>query len=212
MLDTVQDFLVDWPGWASLSPVWGDETSNLANGVTLVKELRPQLWQLDAETVTLEPTDLAFWRTKLLGLQNGKRLFYGFDKTNFYPLHYPNGFWPTGDSFSGNTAQIHSITDRYNIALDHLPKGYIGTVGDFLSIVFSGSLISLHRVVESFVSDDDGVTATFSIEPYLRIGVAPGAVVSVKKPGCNMMVVPGSVVYPGAAIRGSLSFKGLQVP
>lgn len=215
-LATVQDFLVDWPGWATLSPSYGDETSNQGNGAVLVKELRPMLWMLDAATVTLSPTNMAKWKARLASLENGKKLFYGFDKTNYYPIAYPKGAWPTGSSFDGVSAAINSKPDNYTLTLKDLPAGYTGKVGDYLQITWGTDSppddLALHQVMEDFTADSSGVTGSFAVEPYLRTGIAVGDVVAVKRPACKMMIVPGSVSYPsGSNAWGTLSFKGIQV-
>jgi hypothetical protein len=211
-LPTIQDFLVDWPGWATLSPNYGDETSNTADGQIIVAELRPQFWDLDASTVTLSPTKLAHWKARLASLENGKRLFYGFDKTNYYPLAYPKGAWPTGGSFDGISAQINSMPDAYTLTLKLLPAGYTGKVGDFLQITDSDGNLRLHQVMEDFTANGSGITGSFAVEPYVRTGAAIGNVVAVKRPACTMMIVPGSVSYPSSSSAwGALSFKGRQV-
>jgi hypothetical protein len=211
-LPTIQDFLVDWPGWATLSPNYGDETSNTADGQIVVAELRPQFWDLDASTVTLSPTKLAYWKARLASLENGKRLFYGFDKTNYYPLAYPKGAWPTGGSFDGTSAQINSIPDAYTLTLKLLPAGYAGKTGDYLQITDGDGNLRLHQVMEDFTANGSGITGSFAVEPYIRTGVAVSNVVAVKRPACTMMIVPGSVSYPSASSAwGALSFKGRQV-
>lgn len=212
-LPTIQDFLVDWPGWATLAPNCGDESSNTADGQIIVKELRPQFWDLDAVSVVLAPTRLAYWKARLTSLENGKRLFYGFDKTNYYPLAYPKGAWPTGVSFNGISAAVNSIPDAYTLTLKSLPVGYTGKVGDFVQITWGDDdQLALHQVMEDFTANGSGITGSFAIEPYVRPGVAINDVVAVKRPACTMMIVPGSVSYPSASNAwGSISFKGRQV-
>lgn len=210
---TVQDFLADFPGWATLSLDYGDETSGVANGSVLVKELRPARWMLDAQSVILAPKTLAYWKARLLSLQNGKKLFYGFDKTNYYPIAYPNGSWPTGGSFDGVSAALNSHPDNNTVTLKSLPSGYTGKVGDFISITWGDDdQLSLHQVMEDFTANGSGVTGSFAIEPYLRPGVANDDVVAVKRPACTMMLAPGSISYPSASSAwGTIFFKGIQV-
>lgn len=209
----IQDFLHDWPGWAQLTPNYGDETSGVASGQIIVKELRPMLWQLDASSVVLRPSQIRYWKARLTSLQNGKKLFYGFDMSCFYPGSYPRGTWPTGGSFDGVSAAINSLPDAISASLKNLPPGYTGKTGDMISVTVDDDplTIALHMVMEDFTANGSGVTGAFAVEPYIRPGMAIDNVVAVKRPACPMMIVPGSISYPkGADKSGAISFTGMQ--
>jgi hypothetical protein len=209
----VQDFLAAFPGWATLTPFYGDETSGQASGQIIVKEMRPMLWQLDAKSATLKPSLIRYWKAKLTSLQNGKKLFYGFDKSCFYPGAYPNGTWPTGGSFDGVSAGVQEIPDNNSLKLKLLPVGYTGSPGDMVSVTVNTDplTIALHMALESFTANGSGVTDAFAVEPPIRTGMAISNVVAVKRPACKMMIIPGSISYPKADAYGSISFSGIQV-
>lgn len=210
-IPAIQDILTDWPGWAELSPFYGDETSGLGNGEINIKELRPMLWQLDVQSIILRPSEVKFWKARLLSLQNGKRLFYGYQRSSLYPIAYPKGTWPTGGAFDGVSAQVNSLPDALSLTLKGLPAGYTGKVGDFISVTV-GSSLALHSVQEDFTANGSGVTGAFAVEPEIRPGMAINDAVAVMRPACRMMIVPGSLVWPTSdSAWGKISFKGLQV-
>jgi hypothetical protein len=210
-LATIQDFLKDWPGWANMFLSYGDETSGVSSGVILVKELRPALWILDAQSVVLKPSQIRYWMARLASLENGNRLFYGFDMGNYYPIAYPGGTWPSDISFNGTNAAVNSMPSSKSLTLNNLPPYYVGTVGDMISVTVDGSL-ALHQVVEAFEADGSGVTTEFEVRPAIRTGMDTADAVAVKRPACKMMLVPGSLTPPSAASHyGTISFKGIQV-
>lgn len=214
-LATIQDVLSGWKGWATLSLSSGVETSGQGTGVTRVKDLRPRLWMLDAQSVELQPSVLKFWRARLDSLDDGIGLFYGYDLANFYPTNYPKGAWPTGGSFDGVSAKTNSLpTGSKSMTLKSLPVGYIGAVGDMISFPYgSDGNIALHEVMEAFTANGSGVTGAFEVRPTIITGAAINDTVSVKRPACKMMMVPGSLSMPPASSKsGAISFKGIQVP
>lgn len=216
-LATVQDILPDWVGWASMDMSYGDQTSGQGSGETIVKQLRPPLWTLHAVSKTLRASQLRFWKAKLDGLSNGKKLFLGYDFANFYPLNYPNGSWPAGPSFDPTTPTVLAIGgDGVSISLQGLPSGYKGSIGDMVQIAYgSGSpvALALMEVVEGFTAGGDGTTGSFEVRGDIPAAMAEGDAVSVKRPSCHMMIVPGSVNAPKDISGGGvLSFDALQVP
>lgn len=214
-LATVQDILPNFPGWATAQLVYGDETSGQGSGQILVKNLRDPLWQLHAESKFLSPNNLRKWKAILNGLDNGRSLFLGYDFASFYPVAYPNGTWPTGGSFSGTTAQVHAKSGK-TISLDHLPAGYAGSVGDMIQVTASSgspAKLALLQACEAFTADGSGVTGAFEVRPTIPAWVAATNAVAVKKPGCHMMVQPGSVDAPtDLRAWGTIMFDAIQVP
>lgn len=216
-LATVQDILPDWPGWAILDLSHGDQASGQGSGEMLVKQLRDPLWALHAESRTLSANQIRFWKAKLDGLDNGKKLFLGYDFASFWPANYPNGSWPTGGSFDGISATILALGgDGISMSLAGLPVGFIGSIGDMLSATYgvgSPAALALWRAVEGFTADGSGNTGTFEVRGAIPAGVANGNTVAVKKPSCHMMIVPGSIQTPkDHTARGPISFDAIQVP
>lgn len=216
-LATVQDILAIWPGWATLDLSYGDQSSGQGSGQTIVKRLRDPLWTLHAESRTLSPNEIRFWKAKLDGLDNGRRLFLGYESTSKYPAAYPRGAWPTGGSFSGTTAAVSAVGgDGISLSLKSLPAGFVGTIGDMISVTYGAgtpAALCLLRVLEAFTANGSGVTGTFAVSGPIAAGVAANKAVSVKAPACHMMIVPGSVSAPKTVSgRGAITFDAIQVP
>lgn len=211
-LAAVQDFLHDWPGQAYLQMGYGDESATQGSGAIITRELRPPLWQLSAQSKTLKPSDLAKWQSVLESLENGKLLFWGYDRNRYYPILYPRGTWPTGGSFSGATARILTVgSNNKSVSLDSLPAGYVGSVGDMLSFTYNSTQYALHRVVETFTANGSGVTAEFEVRPHVRPTATATTAVAVKRPACQMKISPGSVSCTVNDIGwGALSFQAEQ--
>ena len=215
-LAEVQDILASWPGWATLDLSDGDETSGQGSGQIRVRELRDAYWVLSATSRTLSPNQIRYWKAKLAGLGNGKKLFYGYDLTNKYPAEYPNAAWPTGVSFDGTTATIGTLGgDGVSLTLEDLPATFVLGIGDMLSFTYGDGdpeALSLHQLVESATASGAGATAAFEVRPPLPFGAEEGATVRVKTPRCHMMIMPGSISTPkDVSGWGEISFQAVQV-
>lgn len=207
------DLLADWPGWVTLDPSYGDQTSGQAGGQIRVKSLRAPLWTLQAATRDLSPNELRHWKAKLAALENGQKTFWGYDSASFFPAAYPHGSWPTGGAFSGETAAISALPSTIAMRLKSLPAGFKISVGDHIAFAYgTGPSYALHQAVEEAVADGSGVTPAFEVRPPIRQGAAINNVVKVKRPACLMMIVPGSVSAPANLnARGPISFNAIQV-
>jgi hypothetical protein len=209
------DLLDEFPGTTHLALSYGDETSGQASGQVRVKRLRSPLWTLRAETKRLRPGVFKMWRARIESLENGLRTFLGYEKNATYPILYPDGTWPTGGSFSGVSAAIHTVSSTLALRLKELPAGYIVSEGDFIAFTDGESPLggyALHQAVESATADGSGVTPAFEVRPPIRQGAAADMPVAVKKPSCLMMIVPGSLSAPaGLDGWGTISFDALQV-
>lgn len=207
------DILQSFPGWTtSFELMWRQEQSRQSNGVTRVKDFGEPLWSLKASTKSLSRRELDYWRARLDSLENGLNTFKGYPLSRFYPIAYPRGTWPTGLSFDGVSAQVHSIGgDNKSLALDHLPVGYVVSIGDMISINWTSGKQSLHRVMEPGTANGSGITGTFEVRPHLTLGVATTNVTSVKAPWCPMTVVPDSIsASSDDSGRGKISFSAVE--
>ncbi|MET4636158.1 hypothetical protein [Kaistia defluvii] len=207
------DLLADWPGWATLDPSYGDETSGQAGGQLRVKSLRAPLWTMQASSRDLSPNELRRWKAKLAALENGQKTFWGYDFASVYPAAHPNGSWPTGVAFNGETAAISALSSTIALRLKALPPGFKVSIGDHIAFAYgSGPSYALHQAVEDAVADASGVTPAFEVRPPMRQGAAINNVVKVKRPACLMLIVPGSISAPANLnARGPISFNAMQV-
>lgn len=207
------DILPDFSkvGWVTDFDLgYRQEQSHTAGGRTLVKDLGPQLWRLSAQSKVLRPNELDYWRARLKALENGMKTFWGYSLSRTYPISYPKGSWPTGGAFDGVSASLASINaNRKAVAIDDLPAAFKLSVGDYISI--DGDL---HQVMEPATANGGGLTPQFEIRPHLWPDMAigsPAPEVSVYRPACLMMIVPGSISAPADLTgRGSVSFQAIE--
>ena len=204
------DLLDDFPGWANeFGLLRREEQSRTAGGVTIVKDMGEPLWQAAYATTVLTPNELDYWRARLDVLDGGQQQFKAYPLSRCFPIKYPNGSWPTGSGFSGDSA---TISARWNsgkeLTISGLPAGYIVSRGDFLRI---GSR-NLHRVVNREVADGSGVAAGVEVRPHFWPETEPGDALSVRKPYCLMTIVPGSISTAAdlATGKGAISFRAIE--
>lgn len=212
-LPEIQDILADFPGWTTQFELQcRDEMSGQADGTIIVKELGPPLWTLTAQSRQLRSPELRFLKARLASLDNGIGRFYGYDLAGKWPLAYPRGTWPTGLSFTGDTASVADLDDEDArlLKIGGLPAGYAGSAGDYVSVPARGAL---HQAMEDFTADMSGETAFFEVRPPLRPDIEESDAVTVRRAACVMMLLPGSVQSTADAASGfgTISFRGLQV-
>lgn len=215
-LATIQDILDGFPGWFSLDLQYADQASTSGDNTTIVKSMADPVWTGHGVSKWLKPNPLRKWRAKLDGLDNGRRLFLGYDFTAFYPTLYPKGSWPTGSSFTGLTATVLAIGgDGVSLSLSDLPDGFTGSIGDMISVTYGSgdpAALALLRVVEEFTADSSGDTELFEVRGAIPLALEVGDTVAVKKPSCHMIIQPGSISFPKDGASGSFTFDAVQVP
>lgn len=207
------DILSDWPGWVTdFDPQFRQEQSRVVGGRTYLKDLGPSLWVLGARSKVLSPNMLDHWRARLQAMENGMMTFRGYSLSRTYPIRYPRGSWPTGESFSGTTATLHTVgSNRKSIRVGDLPAGFVLSIGDLVQIGDA----DLHRVMEAATADGSGLTPAFEVRPHIWPDVdgggSPASAVSVYRPSCIMAIVPGSVVTStDISGRGSVAFQAIE--
>lgn len=123
-----------------------------------------------------------------------------------FEVCHPHRIGPAGDplgtALAGFAPVIEALpADPSSLRLGGLPSGYALAPGDLLAFSYdpgSGSRRALHRVVEAATASTASAftafkTGKFQVEPYLRPGAAAGAAVSLIRPACLGVLVPGSV-------------------
>ncbi|BCH59774.1 hypothetical protein RvVAR0630_23980 [Agrobacterium vitis] len=200
------DLLADFPGWSTkFEPLSRQEQSRTAGGVTYVKDLGSPLWSAAYQTKQLKPNDLDAWRARIEALEGGLQYFRGYSLSRSRPIASP-----TGKPVPENGVVLSAIGgDNKSVTLSGLGAGYVVSVGDMIQIAGSG----LYRIVEGAVANGSGVAGPFELRPHLWPGTAAGSAVTLLRPSCTMMIVPGSIYSEADAStgRGSVSFQGIEV-
>lgn len=203
------DILAEFPGWTTtFEPLWRQEQSRQANGITRLKDFGSPLWTLTASTRSLSRRELDYWRARLEVLENGEQTFLGYSLSRCWPMAYPRGSWPSGDAFDGVSAIVDTLDDNNRaLRVSGLPAGFVLSVGDMLQIGDN----DLYRVHEAATANVAGLTGLFEVRPHFWVGTAEGDTVSVKRPHCLMTIVPGSVQSPSEPSgRGAISFSAIE--
>ncbi|MBF2716257.1 hypothetical protein [Agrobacterium vitis] len=200
------DLLADFPGWSTkFEPLFRQEQSRTAGGVTYIKDLGSPLWSAAYQTKQLKPNDLDGWRARIEVLEGGLQYFRGYSLSRSRPIAYP-----TGKPVPDNGVVLSAIGgDNKSVTISGLGAGYMVSVGDMIQIAGSG----LYRVVEGAVANGAGAAGAFEVRPHLWPGTAVGSAVTLLRPSCTMMIVPGSISSEADAStgRGSVSFQGIEV-
>lgn len=188
----------------AFSPMWRQETSRTADGVTFVKELGPLLWKAQYVTVPMVSDAAAALEADLLSLDGGAQVFEGYDPRK--PL-------PASDKVAAlNGITIQSIqADRKAVQLTGLPSDYTVTSGDWLS-VDDGTNLHLLKVVETVIGSGVGVSPMFEVRPALRPAIAVSDPVVMRYAPARFMLEQGSVKRtPKGGLYEVVSWSAIQV-
>lgn len=195
-------------GTTEFDLLYRQELSRQANGVTRAKDLGSPIWSASYQSINFETEEFDYWRARLKALEGGLKTFMAWPLFRPWPIAYPRGSWPTGSSWDG-TGTVGAVgATRNSISLSGFPEGYQVSVGDYLRI----GERDLHQVMEARTVTAAGNTSLFEVRPHIWPGVSAGAAVSVVRPHCIMMLVPGSLTTSADPQTGwgMVSFQGVE--
>lgn len=186
---------------------WGDEIAMQRGGQVRVKSFRPDLWLASYACPSLSLANLRELHAAIAGLGGSRQTFYGWDPAGQYPR-----LDPTGSILGSVTVQIESLNaDNQRLGLKGLPAGYGLRAGDYLSFDY-GTSRALHQVTTATVAaNGSGITPQFFVAPNIRSGASVNAVVTLKRPAAELMILPGSLDLQEGRNFGSLRFDAIQV-
>lgn len=205
------DFLDGWPGVATLSLIYRQEIAPERGGQQNSSDLGPALWELTAQSRELKNSEYRDWLAQLHSLENGAKIFKGYDRTACFPLAYPNG---GSSAATGTIFDIENSTLR-RLRITGLSANQIISRGDFMSWNYDNGYIALHQAMETIVANGSGLTTMIEVRPHIResadLEASPTPTVRLRKPHANMHIVPGSVQSSfGMNGRGTIAFMGRQ--
>ncbi|QBR35411.1 hypothetical protein ETW23_03905 [Leisingera sp. NJS201] len=182
--------------------------NSLGGGELLAAELAPPYWRGSVTLTPMQSRDADQLTSRLEALAVPGRSF---------EICHPHRIGPRSDplgaALAGFSPVIEEVpADPGSLKLGGLPSGYELSPGDLLAFSYNpgtGQRRALHRVVEgataSSASAHGGFQAgPFEVAPYVRPGVAAGASVSLIRPACLAVLVPGSV--SSGISRGSVTY------
>jgi hypothetical protein len=188
-------------------------TSITGAGEVIRATLAPQLWRGSVELAPRYHGEAAKIAALLDLLQRPGASFLAYDPR----LKFPQAD-PAGTTLGSANVRVHSVNaDRRRLALNGLPAGYVLTRGDYLAFTYgSPAKYALHRVVAATVTASSGlipgITGEFEVTPPIRAGAAASDSVSLAKPACKAVLLPGSL-STGAGqrrITSGASFQWVQ--
>lgn len=194
----------DFPGWSTAFDIpRRQELSTTAYGLIYSKDFGSPLWRAAYQSITLSPNRVDEWRARLNVLGESTETFYGYATSRCYPINDPHG-----TILGGSNIQLTVIAgNNKEINLGGFPPGYVLSVGDMISI--DGR--DLHRVVVGRTANGSGVMSNVEVRPHIWPDVITPQPVSVVKPHCVMMIVPGSINSTvDANGRGSIYFEAIE--
>lgn len=187
-----------------------NEISEGGDGTIYVKNLAPELWRCDFETIDLPHAEIQQLQAELNLMQEGIFTFYAYDRVMASPQADPGG-----SILGGATPKIGYVnSSRINdIGFKDLPPGYVLTRGDKFCFDYGDpEKRAFHQIYSNRTADGSGVTTSFFVSPIPQEGIAVDIEVTLIKPSCLMMVVPGSVKYTVVnRMKSNLAFSAVQV-
>lgn len=174
-----------------MKPMWRQEVSRTAGGVTLVKEMGPLLWKVSYLTIPMPRMKAGEVEADLLALENGALTFKGYDPARPFPA-----------ATSATSASVSGIGgDRRSLSLSG--AGTI-TKGDWISIAAGGNLHLVQAVSTG--------TGSIQVRPGLRPEISTGATATLRYASANFAVDPGSVTRVGVyELFDTVSWTATQV-
>lgn len=165
--------------------------TGLGGGEILTSEVAPALWQGSVQLAPMRPNMAAEFEAMIEALQVPGRTFYACRTTQIGPKSDPEG-----NVISGLSVEMFSVSISSNqLRLQNLPSGFTLSQGDLFSFDYGSGPVrrALHRVGETVTANSAGDTPSFTPVPALRPGATNGTSVTLIRPACKAVLMPGSV-------------------
>lgn len=178
-----------------------DEYSGTGDGRVWQAKLAPELWRATVVHAQLLNTVAEELDGAIRALRGAEVPFMMAS-----PLFCAPKSDPTGVGLGGANVTLLSISAaRAAVVLAGLPAGYKLTTGDKFSFAY-GERFYFGEFSETAVAALDGTTAQIAVFPNLPAGAAAGVAVTLIKPPCKVVIVPGS--YKVGEISGRFTRGG----
>jgi len=178
-----------------------DEYSGTGDGRVWQAKLAPELWRATVVHAQLLNTVAEELDGAIRALRGAEVPFMMAS-----PLFCAPKSDPTGAGLEGANVSLLSISaTRAAVVLAGLPAGYKLTTGDKFTFAYGGRFY-FGEFSQTAVAALDGTTAQIAVFPNLPAGAAAGVAVTLIKPACKVVIVPGS--YKVGEISGRFTRGG----
>lgn len=184
------------------------QTSETAGGEVLTADYGPRLWRGSIQLIPSVVDEAEVTMALIRSLGYAGRKFEVYDTLRTAPQKDPDG-----TTLGAATPTILATPSAREIRLQGLPVGYEISAGDKLTVVTaSTSRVVLFRVVTGDSAGGVGETGPIEVQPNVPASVAAGDPVTLVKPYCMAMVVPGSVKegMTRGGVRRDMAFEWRQ--
>ena len=194
------------------SIVWdiqrNDEFSGTGDGRVWQTELAAPLWIGTVSLITMENDAAKQIAAKIRKLHGAQEALFLYDPLSKYPQ-----FDPGGSIIGTRVITVNSVSaDLDGLSLKGLPAGYQMTTGDKMQITYGANptRYAFLEVSEDALADGAGVTPAFGVFPHVTQAIAANMVVTLVKPACRCVIMPGSH-NPGTATKMHTDGAGFKV-
>ena len=161
-------------------------------GDILLDAVGTPLWQGEIVLDRMMPEEARRVNTLISVAERADASFMVYDRRHWHPASDPGG---TLVASAAPTIR-GLVLDRRLIALENFPADYTLERGDYVSFEYGTSPVrtALHRVVdETVLASPGGVMPFMEVRPHIEPGALVGAPVTLVKPHCKAVILPGSL-------------------
>jgi hypothetical protein len=194
------------------SVVWdiqrNDELSGTGDGRVWQAELAAPLWIGTVSLITMENNVAKQIAAKIRKLHGAQEALFLCDPLSKYPQ-----FDPDGSIIGTRVVTVNSVAaDLDGLSLKGLTAGYQMTAGDKMQIAYGANptRYAFLEVSETVTADGAGVTPVFGVFPHVSPAIAANLTVTLVKPACKCVIMPGSH-NPGTATKMHTDGAGFKV-
>ncbi|MEY8143014.1 hypothetical protein [Falsihalocynthiibacter sp. CO-5D18] len=184
------------------------EVSETGGGEVLTADYGPRLWGGSIEIVRADASILAQAMAMAEVLREAGGSFYIYDKAQPFPAADL-----AGEILGATVPTLSAIAaNRKQISLAGLPAGYVVSAGDKLSFSYDGGRRALHKVIVGGMATALGALASIEVRPHVRPDATLAVAVSLAKPACKAVLLPGSYQDGSRdlSLSGTPSFSWVQ--
>lgn len=185
-----------------MDPVEFVETSGVASGQTLSRELAPTIWRGTVGLGAMTTDEMADIMPLIDLAQRTGSSFMACDKYRAWPA-----LDPMGNVLGASVVTIDAVSaNRRELILKGLPPNYQLRRGDMIGVQWGASPVryGLHRIVVSADADATGRTGWNEVTPAYQAALQPNSPASLARPAIKAVIDPGSVQ------RGARQGNGLH--